>query len=1381
VNLVELQRVLCQLRIRGPLLGGLLVVTLMAVMAIADGPIASSSFVGAENPLSENGAWVAVMAYSPYGTRFQKNNGAYPDRLSPLNHAGARTTAVVPADHYSEIVVGHVGNSNNNVGAIVRVQTSGATTDSNYLWWASVINGGNYLYRMDANVPDPTRGTTYTATSLIPTSPVVDGDRLRLIARGQVIYGIKNGVRDFIYNTGSNTTKYSTGTTGIFAYADGAVTNAMIASWSTGPAPVSSGTWASSTFAGTENPLDEGDRWYPLPGYYSGFRKAGGLAIGRDAGHNASGVWSITPPATQYSEVTLGTVASGGGGPIVRIDRNNPGQTGWLLFLYTAAPSSSGIYKMTPDGNFTAVRSFTPTIVPGDKWRLTATGNTLEAFKNGVSQFTYTTDGSYPTGDVGIEAYTPAFTFTRWEGGDTAGGTVPPAPTITSFAPTSGTVGTSVTISGTNFTAATAVTFNTVSASFTVTSDTAIQATVPAGATTGPLSVTTPAGTATSTNNFTVVSAPTITSFAPTSGTVGTSVTISGTNFTGATAVTFNTVSASFTVTSDTAIQATVPAGATTGPLRVTTPGGTATSTNNFTVSVIGGAGGPIASSSFVGAENPLSENGAWLGVMAYSPYGTRFQKNNGAYPDRLSPLNHAGARTTAVVPADHYSEIVVGHVGNSNNNVGAIVRVQTSGATTDSNYLWWASVINGGNFLYRLDSNVPDNTRGTTYTATALTASSPVIDGDRLRLIARGQVIYGIKNGVRDFIYNTGTNTTKYSTGTTGIFAYADGAVTNAIVASWSTGAAPVSSGTWASSTFAGTENPLDEGDRWYPLPGYAGFRKAGGQAIGLGSSHNASGVWSIAPPATQYSEVTLGAVTGGGGGPIVRIDRNNPGQTGWLLFLYADSPSSSGIYKMTPDGNFTGVQFFAPTIILGDKWRLTATGNTLEVFRNGVSQFTYTTDGSYPTGDVGIEAYSPAFTFTRWEGGDTAGGTVPTPTITSFAPTSGPVGTSVTISGTNFTAATAVTFNGVSASFVVSSDTAIQATVPAGAATGPLRVTTPGGTATSTNNFTVVSAPTITSFAPTSGPVGTSVTISGTNFTGATAVTFNAVSATSFTVTSDTAIQATVPTGATTGPLRVTTPAGTATSTNVFTVVSPPTISGFTPTSGPVGTSVTISGTNFTGATAVTFNGVSATSFTVTSDTAIQATVPTGATTGPLRVTTPAGTATSTNVFTVVSPPTISGFTPASGPVGTSVTISGTNFTGATAVTFNGVSATSFTVTSDTAIQATVPTGATTGPLRVTTPVGTATSANNFTVTAILTVTKTGLLGGTVTSGDGAINCGDNCSASYVSGTVVTLTATPNLLSLFSGWEGCDAVSGMTCTVNMSAARSVTANFLP
>jgi len=186
--------------------------------------------------------------------------------------------------------------------------------------------------------------------------------------------------------------------------------------------------------------------------------------------------------------------------------------------------------------------------------------------------------------------------------------------------------------------------------------------------------------------------------------------------------------------------------------------------------------------------------------------------------------------------------------------------------------------------------------------------------------------------------------------------------------------------------------------------------------------------------------------------------------------------------------------------------------------------------------------------------------------------------------------------------------------------------------------------------------------------------------------------------------------------------------------------------------------------------------------------------GTTTELDVFGVLpdsNAPTIASFAPSSGPVGTSVTISGTNFSGATAVTFNAVSA-SFTVNSATAITASVPAGATTGPISVTTAGDTATRASSFTVALqrfTFTVNKASPLGignGTVTSTSSPdsptqINCGPTCSATYDSGTTVTLTVTLDLFSTFNGWSGCDAVSGTTCTVTMSAARSVTANFLP
>ena len=79
------------------------------------------------------------------------------------------------------------------------------------------------------------------------------------------------------------------------------------------------------------------------------------------------------------------------------------------------------------------------------------------------------------------------------------------------------------------------------------------------------------------------------------------------------------------------------------------------------------------------------------------------------------------------------------------------------------------------------------------------------------------------------------------------------------------------------------------------------------------------------------------------------------------------------------------------------------------------------------------------------------------PAPTLTSLTPTSGPVGTTVTISGTDFTGATAVAFNGHAALFSVGSATTIIASVPAGATSGTIAVTTPGGSATSATSFTV------------------------------------------------------------------------------------------------------------------------------------------------------------------------------------------------------------------------------------------------------------------------------------------------------------------------------------
>ncbi|HEV8435119.1 MAG TPA: IPT/TIG domain-containing protein, partial [Thermoanaerobaculia bacterium] len=232
---------------------------------------------------------------------------------------------------------------------------------------------------------------------------------------------------------------------------------------------------------------------------------------------------------------------------------------------------------------------------------------------------------------------------------------------------------------------------------------------------------------------------------------------------------------------------------------------------------------------------------------------------------------------------------------------------------------------------------------------------------------------------------------------------------------------------------------------------------------------------------------------------------------------------------------GSTTGVTFATSTYGTG---RVAAVGDssTGEDATNSCSHTTYLgyNDPSYDNGLIYANAVA-------WlANGSGSGGSAPT--VTSFSPTSGGTGTSVTITGTNFTGTTAVKFNGQSATFTVVSSTSITATVPNCSSTGTISVTNATGTGTSSGTFTVTgcgsSAPTVTSFSPTSGATGTSVTITGTNFTGATAVKFNGQSATTFTVVSSTSITATVPNCSSTGTIAVTNASGTGTSTGTFTV---------------------------------------------------------------------------------------------------------------------------------------------------------------------------------------------------------------------------------------------------
>jgi hypothetical protein len=333
--------------------------------------------------------------------------------------------------------------------------------------------------------------------------------------------------------------------------------------------------------------------------------------------------------------------------------------------------------------------------------------------------------------------------------------------------------------------------------------------------------------------------------------------------------------------------------------------------------------------------------------------------------------------------------------------------------------------------------------------------------------------------------------------------------------------------------------------------------------------------------------------------------------------------------------------------------------------------------------------------------------------PTVTAVLPNSGTVngGTVVTVTGTNFVnGATTVTFGGIAATnvtFVTS--TTLLATTPANATPGAVDVaaTTTFGTGTGTKLFTYVtqSAPTVTTISPASGNTagGTQVKINGTNFSGATSVMIGGSAATFVTVISATQINATTPAHAAPGVVDVvvTTPAGTGTGTGLFTyVASAPTVTGITPTNGPIagGTAVTITGTNFTGATSITIGGVAPTAVTIVSPTSITATTPAHAA-GAVNVvvTTPVGTGIGTNLFTYTAPvsvlPTVTSVSPNTGPPGggTSITITGTNFTNVTSVMFGGTAAPFFSVVSATSMTVRSPAGTNTVDVTVITATGT------------------------------------------------------------------------------------------
>ncbi len=399
--------------------------------------------------------------------------------------------------------------------------------------------------------------------------------------------------------------------------------------------------------------------------------------------------------------------------------------------------------------------------------------------------------------------------------------------------------------------------------------------------------------------------------------------------------------------------------------------------------------------------------------------------------------------------------------------------------------------------------------------------------------------------------------------------------------------------------------------------------------------------------------------------------------------------------------------------------------------------------------------------------------------PTLTSISPASGSTagGTQVTVTGTGFSTVTHVKFGTTTAaSYTVRSATQISATAPAHAAgTVAVSVTTAAGTTPTTVHDVfkfIVPVPVVAGVSPASGPAagGTTVTVSGSGLSGATTVFFGASKGKTVSVNA----------GGT--QLTVKSPSGTSgVSVNVQVVTTGgesavvpgdvftygPIISSVSPSSGSTtgGTQVTITGTGFSTVTHVKFGTTAASAYTVKSPTQISATAPAHAAgTVRISVTTVGGTTptSSADLYKfVVLTPAVGGVSPSSGPTagGTTVTVSGSNLSGATTVLFGTAKGKTVSVNAggtQLTVKSPAGTAGATVDIRVKTSAGEspAVTADHFTYGPVITSlsrTTGPVAGGTKVTITGAgfltvqhVKFGTTTATSYTVNSATSITAT-------------------------------------
>jgi len=841
------------------------------------------------------------------------------------------------------------------------------------------------------------------------------------------------------------------------------------------------------------------------------------------------------------------------------------------------------------------------------------------------------------------------------------------APTITGVDTSAGPVagGTPVKITGTNFTGATSITFaGAPPVSPTVVNDTEISAVTPAHAAgSAAITVTTPGGTGTLANGFTYVLPPSIGSVSPDSGSgySETTVTITGTNFSGATAVKFgNDDASSFTVNSPTSITAKTAGGTGIVNVSVTTAGGTSSS-GQFTYL------GPPSIRGIDTATGPTA------GGTSVTINGSNFTSSSSV------KFGTADATSVTFVDATQLKVVSPAHEAGM-----VLIAVKTG----------------GGNATFT------GFTYGDTPTITEVAPTAgPTAGGNTVIITGTGfsaaETTDAVKFGAVTASYTVESDSTIKAT------APQLGAGTYDITVRTPVGTSAASAADQYNSVAAPTVTSIDK---------IIGTTAGGTQVVIKGTGFSAAEQTGAVKFGTAVANYTINSNT--------QITAWSPSGSAGTVDVTVKTPG--GTSDTSSNARFTFVA--APTLNYVDPVAgPTAGGATVTLSgSNFTPDATVTFSGTPVSATVNSATSITVTTPARTLGGvsvivTTPGGSAsasytyaPPPVINSISPASGSTagGTDITLDGSYFLYASGVTIDGVSVPFTLNGSSTIKLRTPAHSA-GPVDivVTTLGGTSAASRDFTYATALSVTDVAPAAGPTagGGDVVITGTGFSNAPAtgaVKFGNAAA-SYTINSDTKITAVAPAHAAGAvDVAVTISGNTGTLVNGYTFAAPPTISAVRPAAGSTAGRqlVTITGTNLTGATSVKFGGQAGTGVTVVSATKLTVTTPAHAEGSvDVAVATSGGSVTLSDAYDyAASAPTISAVTPATGSTtgGQLVTISGTNLTGATSVKFGNTAATAVTVVSARKITATAPAHATgIVSMSVTTPDGSAIRAEAYT----------------------------------------------------------------------------------